>query len=175
MELPVAQPPLTNPQEPSVIKPMPKTPYIIGALIVTIASAILVAWVFFGFGETFKNFQSPPPSQIVSQESKTKGFPRVPVKIVNSAIKAVEVFYTFEGTILEIKKVPEGLQFVTDVKIAKLPKFIVDSETNIKLGLNEKKDVSQSELKVGQKVQIRISYGLKKKEWNNVATVVILQ
>lgn len=166
--------PLTNPQEPSVIKPMPKTPYIAVAVIVTIASAVLIAWAF---------FKPAPPTKIATTVSnqpkilaqlKQEGFPKIPVSTKNAAVKVAIVSYRLSGTIKEVKPVSGGVELITDIK-ANIPRFLVTPNTKISIISNgEKKQASSSDLKAGQKVEIVITYGLKKRNWNDVNSVDIL-
>ena len=165
--------PLTNPQKPSVIKAMPKIPYIIIAVIITIASAVLIAWAF---------FKPVPSTESISKVSKqatqsaqpNKGLPQVPANILNPAVESAQVAYTYNGTIQEIKTDPNGILVITDIKGDRVPKFIVTSTTKVTIDINGQiKTSTTADLAVGQKVKITIKYGLKKKAWNDVSAITV--
>lgn len=175
MEVQVIQPPpLTNPEEPSVIRSMPKFPYIIVAVIVTVASAILVAWAFFKPLPSTESNLSISKQATQSAQAKKGGFPQVPVSISNPGVLSAQVAYIFKGTIQEIKTDPKGILVKTDIKGENVPKFVVIPTAKITIDTNgQKKTGTTADLATGQKVEIYITYGLKKKAWNDVSAITI--
>ena len=181
METPTPIPsPLTNPEKPSVIKAMPKTSYIIVAVIVTIASAVLIAWAFFKPvpSTELTSKESAQASKQATQSAQDKNFPKVPVNIGNPAVKEAFITYKLTGTIKTVKQVPGTtgkLRLFTDIPGSNLPKLFVSPQTTIsRVADSRTTKVSLSDLAPNQKVDLVIIYRLKKKSWSDVQSVDIV-
>ena len=160
METPAPIPsPLTNHEKPSVIKPMPKFPYILVAVIVTIASAVLIAWAFF----------KPVPLQKSQPQETQKQESPLPIDPSNEKVAAVKVTYSFSAaTLKEIRNAPEGPQLITSLGGFGInANFVVDKNTKIVFLDQAKKEIpaTEKDLKVNQGIRITAEYDLKKRIW----------
>lgn len=92
----------------------------------------------------------------------------LPLDINDPAVTRARLIYSIEGRLVEIKNNPADIRqktLVTDIKLANLPEFNIDSSTPIvKIVDNKNIQVSSSDLKPGQKIRVSIFYGLKQKQ-----------
>lgn len=156
---------------------MSRASYVLLAVVVVVASMAVVGWSFFGLGTTPATQPINQTNQQATQsaDSSDKGFPGVPVSIQNPAVKWAQVYYTFAGIVKEIKTDPRGAILITNIQGNKIPEFVIGPKTKVYQVYNGKNtEVSSSDLKPNQKVDIRISYGLKQKAWNEIEIIDII-
>ncbi|GEM_PF-4535156 len=147
---------------------MSRLTYIGVAVLVLVASAAVVSWSL-GLGPT-------KSSQNNNQQKLSQEPPTFPIKPSDPSVKRAAVRYLFTGTVERVINFDNGLELVTDIKGNNIPKFNLNANTKISfLNGDQSSQASLSDLKAGQKVEINIGYGLKKKAWNDVFAVVILK
>jgi hypothetical protein len=154
---------------------MSRSTLIIVTVVVIAASAAIVGWSFFGLGISPAPSKTQVSTNQATQSAAVKGFPRVPMDIQNPAVIGAQVYYTLRGTIKEIKPYPKSLVLITDISVNKIPKLVVAQNTKVNRVSNGKTTLVPSyELKPNQKVEIKVSYGLKRKAWFDITYVNIL-
>lgn len=106
-----------------------------------------------------------------NQASKMEITNYLPVSIDNPNLKRIELLYSFDGNLTEIKPTPEGTQLITDIKGKGIPDFILRSSKpsrilikNLDGGVFEVGKVQ--DLKKGNRLLLNSVYDIKSKEWS---------
>lgn len=147
---------------------MSKLTYVALAVIVLIASAAIAAWSL-GLGRSPIPESNAPEN---TQQEIAKESTKFPIDPTSPTVKGAAVRYRFAGTVSNII----GSELVTDIEGKNIPKFQLGDNTKFFLVQgNQKARASLSNLQVGQKVEIVLAYGLKKKGWNDVFSVNIFK
>lgn len=127
---------------------MSKFSYTLPAILIAIIAIGIAAWSFLKVGNTPTN------------PTKTTTTTDFPINLPNKSVASVNITYSFVGTLTEIKNNSQGTELITDIKIPKLPKFVVSDKKTRVIDTRTKpmKNVPISSLKKGQKVRILASY-----------------
>lgn len=99
----------------------------------------------------------------------------LPVDLENPSVITAALGYTFEGNILELTKLRNGITLKTDINTKGVPVFIVRPGTQIFFldQENQLRPAQLADLKINQRVRVIALYGLKIKRWT-VSRVNIL-
>lgn len=112
----------------------------------------------------------PSPTRNSSSIVQPDGIIVPPVDLESDSVINASLSYTFSGTIVEIKNVPEGLELITDIAERGVPRLIVCITCNqpTTVYFNDKGKFTQAnfaDLKVEQEVRVLTSYDLKSRQW----------
>jgi hypothetical protein len=152
--------PASTPASPVVQKRSNKLIFIIlGLLVIT---GILGGGYFLYFNKN----TVPEKTEVVSQGSG--GLPpdsiKRPIPKDNPAVKSLSLHYRFDGKILEVKNLAEGITLVTDVP--DISDFALNKNTKISfLSSGVMSDAASNDLKAGQKINIDADFFIRDKVW----------
>lgn len=148
-----------------------KKSLILPFLVLIVAVAVGVGGYYLGVGKTGTKKASPSALPNTSSAAQSA----LPVNLTNPGIESALVTYTFKGVVEALKTGASGLEIATSIKGNEIPKFVVGEKTKVFFVNNGKQTrASASDIAVGQNVKIVIAYALKKKSWNEVSEVRLI-
>lgn len=91
----------------------------------------------------------------------------LPIDLENPSVITATLNYTFEGNILELTKLKNGIMLKTDINAKGVPVFIVRPGTQIFFldQENQLRPAQPADLKINQRVRVVALYGLKIQRW----------
>ena len=148
-------------------------------ILLIITSAVLGFYIYLNF--------NPRSKQTLTNSLKPTGFlnklnqptVKVPIGLKNKSIKSAKIVYGISASIKGLKnnnqKNSGETELITNLTANEIPKLVVNSKTPIFfIAKNKRKKALISDLKVGQKIIVNISYALKVHKWNAVSSIFIL-
>lgn len=102
--------------------------------------------------------------------------PSFPINPSNKAIRSYGYYYQFQGTLVNILEVPNGIKLTTSIQGKNIPEFIIDKSTII-VGFDKNNQptlFTPKSLEAGDKVKISAYYDMNKKKWRTSRIIVDL-